>query len=61
MIWIEGKKNGLGVLTKRNGDHFEGQLLNNKRKGQESNFFLELRINFLLEIGLMIYLKLEFT
>ena len=30
--WHEGKRNGYGVLTKRNGDHFEGHWVNDKRE-----------------------------
>ncbi len=28
-----GKRSGYGVLTKRNGDHFEGHWVNDKREG----------------------------
>lgn len=39
--WHEGKRNGYGVLTKRNGDHFEGHWVNDKREGQGSYYFSE--------------------
>lgn len=37
--WHEGKRNGYGVLTKRNGDHFEGHWVNGLREGQGSYYF----------------------
>jgi hypothetical protein len=37
--WHEGKRNGYGVLTKRNGDHFEGHWVNDLREGQGSYFY----------------------
>jgi hypothetical protein len=37
--WHEGKRNGYGVLTKRNGDHFEGHWVNDMREGQGSYFY----------------------
>jgi len=37
--WHEGKRNGYGVLTKRNGDHFEGHWVNGQREGQGSYYF----------------------
>jgi hypothetical protein len=37
--WHEGKRNGYGVLTKRNGDHFEGHWVNDFREGQGSYFY----------------------
>lgn len=37
--WHEGKRNGYGVLTKRNGDHFEGHWVNGMREGQGSYFY----------------------
>ena len=37
--WHEGKRNGYGVLTKRNGDHFEGHWVNDQREGQGSYFY----------------------
>ncbi len=37
--WHEGKKNGYGVLTKRNGDHFEGHWVNDMREGQGSYYY----------------------
>ena len=37
--WHEGKRNGYGVLTKRNGDHFEGHWVNNMREGQGSYYY----------------------
>ena len=30
--WHEGKRNGYGVLTKRNGDHFEGHWVEDQRE-----------------------------
>ena len=38
-MWFEGKKSGYGVLTKRNGDHFEGHWIEDKREGHGSYFF----------------------
>jgi hypothetical protein len=32
-MWFTGKRSGYGVLTKRNGDHFEGHWVNDKREG----------------------------
>jgi len=29
--WFKGLRSGYGVLTKRNGDHFEGYWVNDKR------------------------------
>lgn len=37
--WHEGKRNGYGVLTKRNGDHFEGHWVNDMREGQGSYYY----------------------
>ena len=37
--WHEAKRNGYGVLTKRNGDHFEGHWVNDMREGQGSYFY----------------------
>ena len=37
--WHEGKRNGYGVLTKRNGDHFEGHWVDDFREGQGSYFY----------------------
>jgi len=37
--WHEGKRNGYGVLTKRNGDHFEGHWVCDHREGQGSYFY----------------------
>ena len=38
-MWFEGKKSGYGVLTKRNGDHFEGHWIEDMREGHGSYFF----------------------
>ena len=32
-MWFMGKRSGDGVLTKRNGDHFEGNWVSDKREG----------------------------
>ena len=37
--WHQGKRNGYGVLTKRNGDHFEGHWVNDQREGQGSYYY----------------------
>lgn len=39
--WFEGKRNGYGVLTKRNGNHFEGSWVQDLREGQGSYFYQE--------------------
>ncbi len=38
-LWHQAKRNGYGVLTKRNGDHFEGHWVNDLREGQGSYFY----------------------
>jgi len=30
-MWFMGQRSGYGVVTKRNGDHFEGHWVNDKR------------------------------
>lgn len=37
--WHESKRNGYGVMTKRNGDHYEGHWVNDLREGQGSYFY----------------------
>lgn len=37
--WHESKRNGYGVLTRRNGDHFEGHWVNDLREGQGSYYY----------------------
>ena len=32
-MWFMGKRSAYGVLTKRNGDHFEGHWVEDQREG----------------------------
>ena len=37
--WHEGKSNGYSGLTKRSGDHLQGDWVNDKSEGQGSYFY----------------------
>jgi len=47
--WNQGTRSGYGVLTKRNGDHYEGHWVDDKREGQGSFFFSAKRKLFIGE------------